>query len=199
MEHYRCYQIYITKIRSERDSDCVEFFPNNIPLPYNSSSDNVIITAHKLDHALHNPTPQAPFSNIGNYQMVEIAQLSGIFSKVAANLHQTLEPPQQHPVTKSATVSHNMCPIFAKPIPSERPILIEDNDGNSPTDFHHIVHMSPSGPHIIIPYDPVPTPRVRPAQPPRVDTGGPSSNLRSSCNKNPVPNFALAEQCLKVR
>ena len=183
MEHYRCHHIYITKTRGKHDSDCVAFFPNNTPLPYNSSSENVIITAHKLSHALQNPAPQAPFSNISNYQMVDIAQLLGIFSKVAANLHQTLEPQQQHPVTKSATISHKMCPTFAKPIPSERPNLIEDNDGNSPKDFHRIVHMYPSGPHIIFQYEPVPTPRVRPAQPPRVDTGGPSSNLRSSCNK----------------
>ena len=40
---------------------------------------------------------------------------------------------------------------------------------------------------------------VCPAKPPRVDTGGPSFNLISSCKKNPVPNFALAAQFLQVR
>ena len=63
-EHYRCQRVYITKKIWERDSDCVEFFPQNTPLPYNSSSENIIIAAHKLAHALQNPKPQAPFSNI---------------------------------------------------------------------------------------------------------------------------------------
>ena len=76
---------------------------------------------------------------------------------------------------------------------------VEDYDGNSPTDFQRNAHMSPSGPHIILPDGPVPKPRVRPAQPPMVDTGGPSSNLRYSCKKHPVPNSALAAQLLQVR
>ena len=85
-EQYRCHCVYVTKTRGERDSDCVEFFPHNTPLPYNSSSENVIITAHKLDHDLQNPAPQAPFSNIGDSQMVVIEKLLSIFSKVAAHL-----------------------------------------------------------------------------------------------------------------
>ena len=131
--------------------------------------------------------------------MVVIEKLSGIFPKVAANPQQTLDPPQHQPVTKSATISHKMRPTLAKPIPSERPNLIEDDDGNSPTYFHCKVHMYPSVPHIILPDVPVPPPRLCPEKPPRVDMGGPSSNLRSSCKKNPVPNFALASQFLQVR
>ena len=58
--------------------------------------------------------------------------------------------------------------------------------------------MFPSGPYIILPEISIPPPRVCPAQPPRVDTGWLSSNLRSSCKKNPIPNFALVEQFLQV-
>ena len=58
--------------RGELDLDYVEFFPHNTPLPYNSSSENVITTAHELAYALKNPSPQAPFSNIGNSQIVAI-------------------------------------------------------------------------------------------------------------------------------
>ena len=79
MEHYRCHSVYITKKRGDCDSECVELFPHNTPLPYNSSSKNVIIAAHELAHALHNPVPQAPFSNIGDSQMLEIDQFSDIF------------------------------------------------------------------------------------------------------------------------
>ena len=59
--------------------------------------------------------------------------------------------------------------------------------------------MSPSGAQIIIPDVPVPPPKVRPEKPTRIDTGGPSSNLRFICKKNPVPNFALAAQFQQVR
>ena len=59
--------------------------------------------------------------------------------------------------------------------------------------------MFPSGPYIILPEISIPPPRVCPAQPPRVDTGGPSSDLRSRCKKNTVLNFALAATFLQVR
>ena len=59
--------------------------------------------------------------------------------------------------------------------------------------------MSPSGPHIILLDVPVPLPRVHNAQPPRVNTRRPSSNLRSSCKKKSVPNFSLEEKFGQVR
>ena len=49
--------------------------------------------------------------------MVVIDQLSGIFSKVAANLNQPLEPPQTQPVTKYSPLPHQVRPTRAKPIP----------------------------------------------------------------------------------
>ena len=75
MEHYRCHCVYVNKKIGERDSDCVEFFPHNTPLPYNYFSENVIIASQKLAHALQNPAPQAPLYNIGDSQMVAIEQL----------------------------------------------------------------------------------------------------------------------------
>ena len=57
----------------------VLIFPHNTPLPYNSSSKNIIIAAQKLDHTLQNPAPNTPFSNIGDSQMLAIYQLSDIF------------------------------------------------------------------------------------------------------------------------
>ena len=107
-------------------------------------SENVIIAAQKLAHALQNPSPQAPFSNIGNSQMVVIQKLSGIFSKVAFNLHQKLDHPQQQPVTKSAPIPHKVRPTRARHINSERPRIIEDGDRNTPKDFQCNVRMSPT-------------------------------------------------------
>ena len=199
MEHYRCHRVYVTKTKGERDSECVEFYPHNTPLPYNSSSENFIIAAHELTHALHNPAPQTSFSNIGHSQIVAVEQISNIFSKVADNFCQIVDLPKKQPVTKSAIISHKVRPTLTKPIPSEQPNIIEYDDGNSPTSFQRNVHMSPSGPHIILQDVPVPPSRVQTAQPPRVDTGSTSSNLRYRGKKNPTPNFALASQFHQVR
>ena len=151
MNQYRCHNIYVTKKRGDQESDCVAFLPHNTPLPYNYSSENVIIAAHKLAYTLKNPAPQAPFSNINDSQMVAIEQLSDIFSKVADNLYQRADPPQHQPVTKSATIPHKVRPDMTKPIPSEQPNIIEDEDGKCSSSFQHNVHMYPSGPHIILP------------------------------------------------
>ena len=121
------------------------------------------------------------------------------FSEVAANLHQILYPPQQQPVTKSAPVPHKVRPTQAKHIPSEQPNIIEDYYVNIPTIFQHNFHMYPSGPHIILPDVTVPPSRVRPAQLTKMEMGWPSSNLISSCTKNPVPNFQFPVQFLQVR
>ena len=151
MNHYRRHCVSFTKERGEWDSDCVELPPHNNPPPYSYSSDFVIIAAHRLAHALKNPAPQAPFSNINDFQMIAIEQLSDIFSKVAYNLHQRAETPQHHPVTKSAIIPHKVRPNTTKPITSEQPNITEDDDGKCSTSFQNKVHMSPSGPHIILP------------------------------------------------
>ena len=87
---------------------------------------------------------------------------------------------------------------MTKPIPSENPNIIEDDDGKCSTSFQNKVHMTPSGPHIVIPEVPVPPPWVHPARPPRVNTEGPSSNLRSRGNKNTIPHFTFRAQFQKV-
>ena len=143
MNHYRCHTIYVTNTIGERQSGCVECLQHNNPLPYNSSSENVIIAAHKLSHALKNPSPQAPFSNIGDSQMVAVEQLSDIFSKVADNLYQRTDPTQQQPVTKPASIPHKVRPNMTKPIPSEQPNIAEDEDGKCSTSFQQKVHMYP--------------------------------------------------------
>ena len=93
MNNYCCHHVYITNTRGERDSDCVEFFPHNTPLPYKSSAENAIIAARKLAYALQNPAPQAPFSNIGKAQLGAIETLSNIFTKAADDGKSTKDPP----------------------------------------------------------------------------------------------------------
>ena len=101
MNHYCCHHVYVTKTRGERYSDCVEFFPHNTPLPYKSSAENAIIAARELAYALQNPAPQAPFSNIGESQLVAIETLSKIFTKAADRGKSTKDPPHK-PVDHTA-------------------------------------------------------------------------------------------------
>ena len=70
-------------------------------------------------------------------------KLSDMFSKVADNFHQSVDPPQQRTVTKSAIIPHEVRPTLTKPIPLEQPDIIEDDDSNSPTSFQRNFHMSP--------------------------------------------------------
>ena len=39
MNHYRCRHVYFTKTRGERDSEFVDFYLHNTPLPYKSSAE----------------------------------------------------------------------------------------------------------------------------------------------------------------
>ena len=87
---------------------------------------------------------------------------------------------------------------MTRPIPSEQPNITEDEDGKCSSSSKKKVHMSPSVPQIILQEVPVPPPRVQPAQPTRVDTEGPSSNLISRGKKNPSPQFVLAAKLQKV-
>ena len=150
MNHYRCHSVYVTKNNRREGLRLHWIFPHNTPLPYNYSSENFIIAAHKLAHSLKNPEPQVPFYNISDSQMVTIEQLSDIFSKVADNLNQIADPPKQQPVKKSAIMPHKVRPNMTKPIFSENPNIIEDHDGKCSTSFQYKVHMYPSGPHVII-------------------------------------------------
>ena len=131
--------------------------------------------------------------------MVAIEKLSDIFSKIADNLHQRVDLPQQQPLTKSSIITHKVRPTMTKPIPPEQPNIIQDDDRKIPTSFQWNVHISPSGQHIILLDVPFPPPMVQPAQSPRVDTEGPSSKLRSRGKKSPIPNFTLATQFHQVR
>ena len=111
----------------------------------------------------------------------------------------TSELTQQQAGKTSAVIPQILQPGRTKYIPSPQPNVIEDKEGKEPTKFQHKVQRSPSGPNIIPPEVPIPSPRANTVQPPRVDKGGTSSNLRSRGNTNPRPHYALTEQFQKTR
>ena len=172
----------------------LSFFPHNTPLPYKSSAENAIIAARELAYALQNPAPQAPFSNIGEYQLVTLEKLSRLFTKADDDRKSTADPPQKLADHTAASIPKTPQPKCTKYIPSPQPNFIEDEEGLIPENFQHKIHRSPSGPHIFSPEFPIPSPRLNTAQPPRVNMGGPSSNLRSRGNKNIRPRYTLTAQ-----
>jgi hypothetical protein len=52
LEHYRCYTAYITKTRSNRIVETVDFFPHKFTLPFPSSHEVATQAAADLTHAL---------------------------------------------------------------------------------------------------------------------------------------------------
>jgi hypothetical protein len=55
LEHYRCYTVDISKTRSSRIVETVEFFPHQFKIPFPSSNDLSTQAATELTHALFNP------------------------------------------------------------------------------------------------------------------------------------------------
>jgi hypothetical protein len=79
LEHYRCYAVYITKTRSHRVVETVEFPPHKFKLPFPLSSELATQAAADLTHALLNPQPGGPFCQVGDEQVIALRRLANIF------------------------------------------------------------------------------------------------------------------------
>jgi hypothetical protein len=79
LEHFRCYTVCITKTRSNRIVETVEFFPEKFTLPCPSSHDLATEAAADLTHALLYPQPAGPFCQVGNKQTIALKRLASIF------------------------------------------------------------------------------------------------------------------------
>jgi hypothetical protein len=78
LEHYRCYTVYITKTRSSRVVETVDFFPHRFKLPFPSSSELATRAAADLTHALLNPQPEGPFCQVNDEQAIALRRLANI-------------------------------------------------------------------------------------------------------------------------
>jgi hypothetical protein len=85
MEHYRCYTVYISKTRSNRILETVEFSPHQFKIPFPSSADLATKAAAELTHALLNLQPAGPFWQVGDEQVIALRKLATIFE--ASNPH----------------------------------------------------------------------------------------------------------------
>jgi hypothetical protein len=72
LEHYRCYTVYITKTRSSRIVETVDFFSHHFKIPFPSSNDLATQAATALTHALLNLQPAGPFCQVGDEQAIAL-------------------------------------------------------------------------------------------------------------------------------
>ena len=87
-KHYRCYKVYVPSTRGERDSDTVQFFPDNGSIPFLSSADLAAYASLDLIAAIKNPHPETPLF-VGDNQLRALTQLADIF---ATSLHPKIFP-----------------------------------------------------------------------------------------------------------
>jgi hypothetical protein len=78
LEHYRCFTVYITKTRSIRVVETVDFSPHQFKVPFPSSSELATQAATDLTHALLNPQPAGPFCQVGDEEAVALRRLANI-------------------------------------------------------------------------------------------------------------------------
>ena len=102
--HYRCYCIYILETQGEHISKTVQYFPHNGAMPAMSSVDADTDTARRLDDALANPTPAAPFTSFSAHTMDAIRQLADFFSATVAPTPTPIPPPRRNCETTQLTM-----------------------------------------------------------------------------------------------
>jgi hypothetical protein len=79
MHHYRCQNVYITSMASERIVDTLEFFPHNYPMPQITSTDRLLMAANDMTNPLKHPNPDVPFATVGDDTITALSQLATIF------------------------------------------------------------------------------------------------------------------------
>jgi hypothetical protein len=92
MHHYRCQNVYISTMASERIVDTLEFFPHNYQMPQLSSTDRLLMAAKDMTDALQNPHPEVPFASVGDDTIAALTDLAAIFK---LKIRQTPSPETQ--------------------------------------------------------------------------------------------------------
>ena len=82
-EHYRCYKIWSTKIRSTQVADTVFFKHHYITMPTVSKADKIVVAANKIIQVLRDKTE----ISIGATEQQQLNQLAEVFQKVAKTLN----------------------------------------------------------------------------------------------------------------
>ena len=118
----------------------MNFSPHYGKIPYISSTENATIAARKLTHALQNPSPASPFSNVGDKQMETLHQLAKLFQQAVTENNDTpnsVAPTRMSPTQKAPQTRVPIITTPAHKAHPNRPNIIEDDHGNQPLRLDH--------------------------------------------------------------
>jgi hypothetical protein len=116
MHHYRCQNVYIAAMASERIVDTLEFPPHNFPMPQLSSTNRLIMASKDMSNALKNPHPEVPFSQIRDDTIAALTKLAEIFKNNFQKV-QTLGLPNAPAKAAERTIpAESFDPILAYPM-----------------------------------------------------------------------------------
>jgi hypothetical protein len=82
-KHYRYYRVFINKTRLERITDTVEFFPQEIEMPYPTPTEIAVEATKTLIRTLQNPVPSTPFAHQPFDRTTAIRTITDIFQPYA--------------------------------------------------------------------------------------------------------------------
>ena len=71
MKHYRCFRCFTPTANSEKIAETVQFFPQQVYMPFTSSQDTTIKAIHDLTHAMKHPTPATPKLLLGKLEYLK--------------------------------------------------------------------------------------------------------------------------------
>ena len=106
LEHYRCYQIYVPKTRSERITDTVEFFPTKYTVPTITANDIITRAARNIVTALHD----TPVIQLHPQRQKALIELADIMTKYAKTIPPVNNPNVPHKPQHLPTETNTKAP-----------------------------------------------------------------------------------------
>jgi hypothetical protein len=100
MHHYRCQNVYISAMASERIVDTLEFFPHDSPMPQISSTDRLLMATNDISNALKHPHPEVTFFHVGDDTITALTQLDEILKNNNQSCQNLLIRLSRQPKTK---------------------------------------------------------------------------------------------------
>jgi hypothetical protein len=158
MQHYRCQNVYISTMASERNVDTLELFPHNYQMPQLSSTDRLLMAAKDMKDAFQNPHQDVPFASVGDDTVKALADLAAIFKLKLQQAPSLATPASPTTLVQRPSLIPLSTQISNSPMPDRRQ-----------TRSQRTIHTQD------IPDVPLPprvvTPRTLRHSPPRVPTG----------------------------
>jgi hypothetical protein len=157
LEHYRCYTVYITKTRSNRIVETVDFFPQQFILSFPSSDDLATQAAADLTHALLHPPPAGPLYQVGDQQAITLKRLASIFASAKPwNKNNPLSPQDEVENNAPHRVQTTVSPPRVAATDQEQISLQHISPSQSTPNSHHrqqtpVIHIvTPQTPHAMV-------------------------------------------------